>query len=62
MSDGGWSFRYLDRQQNAKLSRLFSTKEPALQDACAHGRRGFAVASVEGPSAQMTAADLASGP
>ena len=34
MSVGRWFFRYLDRQQNAKQSRLFSTKELALHDAC----------------------------
>jgi hypothetical protein len=56
---GGWLFRYLDRQQNAKQSRLFSTKELALHDACTYRRRGYIITSIEGPGVRMTAADLA---
>ena len=59
MSDGGWFFRYLDRQQNAKRSRLFSTKELALREACFYVQRDYAITSVEGPGVRMTAADLA---
>ena len=61
MSDGGWCFRYLDRQQNAKRSRLFSTKELALREACSYRRRGYAITSIEGPGVRMTAADAARG-
>ena len=55
MSAGGWFFRYLDKQQNAKQSRLFSTKELALHDACTYRRRGYAITSIEGPGVRMTA-------
>jgi hypothetical protein len=59
VSDGGWFFRYLDRQLNAKRSRLFSAKELALREACSYRRQRYAVTSVEGPGVRMTAADLA---
>ena len=59
MSVGGWFFRYLDRQQNAKQSRLFSTKELALREACSYRQRGYVITSIEGPGVRMTAADLA---
>jgi hypothetical protein len=59
VSDGGWCFRYLDRQQNAKRSRLFSTKELALREACSYRQRGYVITSIEGPGIRMTAADLA---
>ena len=59
MSAGGWFFRYLDRQQNAKRSRLFSTKVLALREACSYRQRGYIITSIEGPGVRMTAADLA---
>ena len=59
MSVGRWFFRYLDRQQNAKQSRLFSTKELALREACSYRQRGYVITSIEGPGVRMTAADLA---
>ena len=46
---GVWLFRYLDKQQNAKQSRSFSTKELALREACSLSRQGFTVTSMEGP-------------
>jgi hypothetical protein len=57
MSDE-WFFRYLNRQQNAKQSRSFSTKELALREACSYRSQGFAITSVEGPDERMTGADV----
>ena len=53
-----WFFRYLDKQQNAKQSRSFSTKELALHEACSYSRRGFAVTSLEGRGVRLTGADV----
>jgi hypothetical protein len=53
-----WFFRYLDKQQNAKQSRSFSTKELALHEACSYSRRGFAVTSLEGRDVRLTGADV----
>jgi hypothetical protein len=58
MNDG-WFFRYLDKQQNAKRSRSFSTKELALKEARSYSRQGFAIISLEGPGDRMTGADVA---
>jgi hypothetical protein len=58
MSDA-WFFRYIDKQQNAKRSRLFSTKELALTEACSYSRQGCPVSSLEGPGVRMTGADVA---
>jgi hypothetical protein len=58
MSDD-WFFGYLDKQQNAKQSRAFSTKELALQEACSYSRRGLAVTSLEGSGIRLTGADVA---
>jgi hypothetical protein len=55
----GWFFRYLDKQQNAKQSRLFSTREQAIMEAVSYRERGYSVTSLEGPGVRMTAADLA---
>lgn len=54
-----WFFRYLDKHQNAKQSRAFSTKEQALIEAGSYRERGYSVTSLEGPGLRMTAADLA---
>ena len=54
----GWFFRYLDKQQNAKQSRLFSTKELALAEACSYSRQRYPVTSLEGPGVRMTGADV----
>jgi hypothetical protein len=55
---GVWLFRYLDKQQNAKQSRSFSTKELALREACSLSRQGFTVTSMEGPGVRITGADI----
>jgi hypothetical protein len=53
-----WFFRYLDKQQNAKQSRSFSTKELTLREACSYSRQGLAITSVEGPGVRMNGADV----
>ncbi len=58
MADG-WFFRYVDKQQNAKQSRFFSTREQAVDEACSYRERGYLVTSLEGPGLRMTAVDLA---
>lgn len=55
----GWFFRYLDKQQNAKQSRLFSTKDLALREACSYRQQGYPITSLEGPGVRMTGADVA---
>lgn len=55
----GWFFRYLDKHQNAKQSRLFSTSEQAIAEAGSYSKRGYSITSLEGPGLRMTAADLA---
>jgi hypothetical protein len=54
----GWFFRYLDRQKNAKQSRLFSTKDLALREARSYRKKGYPITSLEGPGVRMTGADV----
>ena len=54
-----WTFRFLDKRLNVRQSRVFSTKELALQEACSYSAQGFAVTSLEGPDGRLMGADVA---
>ncbi|MGY8681875.1 hypothetical protein Q2941_29435 [Bradyrhizobium sp. UFLA05-153] len=56
---GAWFFRYLDKHQNAKQSRFFSTREQAIMEAYSFNEKGYCITSLEGPGLRMTAVDLA---